>query len=165
MIRSALVALALATVVLTGGCNADDGATSERVVIKGEAFDLEIARDPGARETGLMHREAVPPGTGMVFVFPDAQVRRFWMANCLVDIDIMFLDGRGRITATHRMRVEPPQREDETDSRYLARLRGYSSRYPSQFAIELPAGSLDRLGLQIEEQIGLDLDRLRELAQ
>lgn len=135
----------------------------EAVVISGETFYLEVAADADARARGLMGRTDIPEDGGMLFVFPDSQiqVQRFWMGHCLVDIDILFLDSQGRVTATHEMKAQEPQRSDETDAAYDQRMPRYSSRYPAQFAIELKAGSLKRLGVQIEEKVELDLPRLK----
>ena len=50
------------------------------------------------------------PGTGMLFVHPDDQIRGYWMYDCLIDIDVAFLDQKGRIVAMHRMKREAPRR-------------------------------------------------------
>jgi len=163
------LAPSLAVVVaLTGGCrdlpNAD---TREIVTIEDSTFRLELAATDETRTDGLMRRDSIPEDGGMLFVFPDAQPRSFWMKNCLVDIDVMFLDGRGRITAIHRMRALPPRRDDETEFQYEARVRGdamYWSQLPAQFAIELRSGWLDRLGVAVDDRIELDLDRLKATA-
>jgi uncharacterized protein len=154
------------------GCTASNSAApskprTEKVVIGGETFELELAADPESREKGLMHRTHIPDRGGMLFVFPDNQVRTqvFWMGHCLVDMDIIFLDRRGGVTATHRMKAQPPQRPDETDDQYRARIPHYSSGYPAQFAIELQAGSLDRLNVRVNDRIALDLERLKRLAR
>lgn len=101
----------------------------------------------------------------MLFVFPRPGQQRFWMAYCLVDIDLIFLDAHGRVTAAHRMKVEPARREDESEIAYQTRLRGYPSVYPAQFAIELASGSIDRLGIRVEQKIELDVERLKALAR
>jgi uncharacterized membrane protein (UPF0127 family) len=111
-----------------------------------------------------MHRTEVPADGGMLFVFPESEVRSFWMGNCLVDIDVIFLDPRGRVTAVHRMKAQPPRRADESEADYDRRMPRYWSAYPAQFAIELKAGTLDRLGVKVEDRIDLDLDRLKRLA-
>lgn len=153
----------LLAVLLLGGCPENDGRVP--VTIEGETFRLELAADEASRTRGLMHRESIEPGTGMLFVFPDAEIRSFWMGHCLTDIDLIFLDPRGRITALHRMPKEPPQRADERDAAYRARMPHYWSGYPAQFAVELPPGSLDRLDLAVGEKIDLDVDRLKRLAR
>ena len=127
---------------------AASGALPTRTVfLGGVAYELELAADPETRERGLMGRTEIPARGGMIFAFPDDAPRAFWMKNCLTDIDIAFLDRRGVVVATHRMRAEPLRRPDETEPAYEARLRHYASRAPARFAVELRAGSLERLGL------------------
>lgn len=140
---------------------------TEKVVIKDETFELELALDDAAREKGLMDRESIPDHGGMLFVFPDSkvQVQSFWMANCLVDMDIMFLDRRGTVTAVHRMKKEPPKKPGESQEDYERRLKRYSSVYPAQFAIELKAGSLDRLNVKVDDRIALDVNRLKKMTR
>ena len=140
---------------------------TEKVVISGETFDLELSLDDQAREKGLMHRDSIPDHGGMLFVFPDSKVRvqSFWMANCLVDMDIIYLDRRGTVTAVHRMKVEPPQKPGESKDDYERRLPRYPSAYPAQFAIELKAGSLDRLNVKVDQRIALDMNRLKKMAR
>lgn len=160
-----LLGIALAAACLVSCRDPNAAPRPESVEIGGETFTLEVRRDDEGRAAGMMGWTEVPDHEGLIFVFPDAAVRRFWMKNCLIDIDVIYLDGRGRITATYTMRAETPQADDETDSAYQARLLGYSSRLPSQFAIELRAGSIDRLDLRIEQSIDLDLDRLKSTAR
>ena len=97
--------------------------------------------------------------------FPPVQahVRSFWMGYCEVDIDLIFLDSQGRVTATHRMKAEPPRGDNESEAAYRARLPSYASAYPSQFAIELRAGSLAQVNLRVEDKIPLDLRRLKRM--
>jgi uncharacterized membrane protein (UPF0127 family) len=142
-------------------------ARYETVQIGGETFELELAVTPRARAQGLMHRSEIPADGGMLFVCPPSEIRvqAFWMSNCLVDMDIIFLDPRGIITAMHHMKVEPPQHPGESLADYENRMPRYSSGYPAQFAIELRAGTLERLNLRVEDKINLDLPRLKAMAK
>jgi uncharacterized protein len=159
----------IACPVLLTSCNGStsNAAKTEIITIRGEAFTLELAIDHETRQRGLMNREDISDSGGMLFVFPDDQVgiQRFWMGYCLVDMDIIFLDPSGRVTATHRMKTGPPRGEDENETEYDARMPRYSSGYPAQFAIELKAGSLDRLQLKVDERIDLDFKRLKAMAR
>jgi uncharacterized membrane protein (UPF0127 family) len=139
----------------------------ETVVIKGERFELELAADPKSRQTGLMNRSSIPDHGGMLFVFPDSEVgmQGFWMGNCLIDMDVIFLDPHGRVTAMHTMKAQAPRRPDESEADYDRRMPRYSSAYPAQFAIELQAGTFERLGVRVDERIDLDLRRLKALAR
>lgn len=86
----------------------------------------EIARTPDERAEGLMYRDDVPDGTGMLFIFDDSQIRSFWMANTYVPLDIAYMDSSYRIVDIVQM--EPLV----TD--------GYPSSGPAMFALEVRQG-------------------------
>jgi len=166
-----LVVMLAATVLGLARCSqvrSTGAGGTESVTIKGEVFALELAADEETRRDGLMGREGLDSDGGMLFVFPDSAVRSFWMGHCLIDIDIIFLDAGGRVTATHRMKKGPPQAADETLEQYERRMHrdfSYWSGFPAQFVVELQAGSLDRLDLAVEDKIILDLPRLKAMAR
>jgi uncharacterized membrane protein (UPF0127 family) len=60
---------------------------------------LEYARTPVELERGLGNRDSLSADKGMLFVFPDQQVRCFWMKEMLIDIDIVWLDAGRKIVA------------------------------------------------------------------
>lgn len=135
----------------------------EEVVIGEETFKLEVAANEKSRAKGLMNREKIDEHGGMIFIYKRAQVRSFWMKNCLVDIDLLYLDGRGRIVSMHKLKKEPPRGENETARDYERRLKRYPSRRPAEFIIELKAGWIDRLKPKVGETIELDLPKLRQI--
>lgn len=158
----------MAMCVTVCGCQVKSKpAGTETVRIKGEEFQLRLSVDDVSRERGLKHETSIPDHGGMLFIFPDGKVgmQSFWMHECLVDMDLMFLDRRGIVTATHRMKVEPARREGESETAYQQRLRKYPSGYPAQFAIELKAGTLDRLNIRVDDRLELDLPRLKGMAR
>jgi uncharacterized membrane protein (UPF0127 family) len=140
----------------------------QKVVIAGETFGLELADTPEAREQGLMFRTVIPKRGGMLFVFPDylVRVQGFWMKNCPIDMDIIFLDSMGVVTATHHMNAMI-RKPDESEQDYETRCQqhNYSSLMPAQFAIELQSGTVDRLQVKPGNRIALELDRLKQRAR
>ncbi|MCH2133606.1 MAG: DUF192 domain-containing protein [Phycisphaerales bacterium] len=129
----------------------------------GEAWNMELAIGEAAIERGLMGREMIPPGTGMIFLFEDNRVHQFWMGHCLTDMDLVFVDGLGRITAVHEMVAEAPQEPGESEFAYHQRLAQYSSVFPVRVALEFPTGTIKRLGLAPGQATPLDIRALDDL--
>ncbi len=164
MPRFALILAVLACA--TTGCDrlrSDPDAVT--IQVGSERFTVAVANDDAARIQGLKGVTEIEPSGGMIFIFPNSQVRSVWMVDCLVDIDVMFLDPQGRVTAVHTMRVEPVRGADESRSAYEQRLRRYSSVYPARFAVELRAGTLGRLDVAVDTKIPLDLPGLKAAAR
>lgn len=57
----------------------------------------EIARRPVEIATGMMFRTNMPENTAMLFVFPDAQPRSFYMRNCVVPLSVAYIASDGSI--------------------------------------------------------------------
>jgi len=52
---------------------------------------LEVASTPAEIEFGLMKRTSLPDDHGMVFLFHPAHPVQFWMYNCLMSLDMLFV--------------------------------------------------------------------------
>jgi hypothetical protein len=162
--RACTAACLVAAASALASCEHPPREGAERVVVKGTTFWVEGAFDDPTRIRGLGGRASLPADGGMLFVFPHAQPMEFVMRDCLIDIDIAFMDDAGRVVATHTMTVEP-RRPAESDIAYEARLKRYPSRYPARFALELNAGTLARLGLNPGDVIELDAEALKKRAK
>lgn len=133
--------------------------------IAGKPFALTVSASDPSRLRGLGGVERIPDDGGMIFVFRDVQMRGFWMKDCVTDMDIVYLDHLGYVTAVHTMRKELPRGADEPIAMYEARLPRYTSVLPAQFAIELRAGRAKELGIATQAKLELDLEALRAAAQ
>ena len=151
--------------ILGCSCSSNQQATQVTIDVKGESFTFDLALNFQSRRLGLMHREKLDDGSGMLFVFPDANERSFWMKNCLFNIDLIFLDSRGTITAVHSMQTEDPKSELESEFVYENRLNHYWSNGPARFAMEFQEGTNERLGFKVNEKLDLDLTYLKSLAR
>ena len=150
------------TQVRPEGAQPNPNLPIEQVTIKDRTFNLEVARDHESRVQGLSGRSSIATDGGMLFVFPSPARQAFVMRDCLVDIDIIFLGPTGVVTATHAMKVDP-RRDGETNFEYENRIKKYSSRFAAQYAIELQAGMIEKLGVRRGEKITLDFDKLKNM--
>ena len=105
------------------------------VIFGADTVLAEVAATPDERAEGLMYREEVPDGTGMIFVFQDNQVRSFWMANTYVDLDIAYMDPSYTIVDIVAMEALV------TDS--------YPSTAPAMFGLEVRQGWFAEKGIAI----------------
>lgn len=60
---------------------------------------IEIAETEGSITQGLMHRKSMPFNQGMLFIFPDSEVRSFWMKNTIIPLDIIYVNSDLEIVA------------------------------------------------------------------
>lgn len=112
-------AAALLALVLLTGCGSDEPSVDddepqsvdERVgaVLGGVELELEVADEPAERAVGLMRRESVPAGTGMVFVFDEVVSTRFYMYDVPIPLKAVFIRDGAVVSSV----VMPPCEENE----------------------------------------------------
>ncbi len=64
---------------------------------------VQFALTPQEQARGLMHRKSMEPNDGMLFVFPKANQRSFWMRNTRIALDIAYIQPDGVIAEIHPM--------------------------------------------------------------
>lgn len=84
-------------------CAQDPLLPTTRLTVGGETITVEVADDESERQIGLMYRESLGRDAGMLFVYPDAQERRFWMKNTRVPLSIAFIGADGRVVSISDM--------------------------------------------------------------
>lgn len=53
---------------------------------------VELADNAAERAEGLMFRENLPEGEGMLFIFPSETQSSFWMKNTPISLDLIFIN-------------------------------------------------------------------------
>ena len=81
-------------------------------------INAEVAATYGTRMQGLMYREKMAPGDGMLFVFPDRDRQCMWMKNTPLPLSVAFIDEAGMILNIEDMK---PKTEDSHCSAREAR--------------------------------------------
>jgi uncharacterized protein len=112
-------------------------AGTPSVTLRGHTFSVELAATPEEQEHGLMDRRSMAADHGMLFAFPDAEPRTFWMKDTLIPLDMLFFDEAHRLV-TIRANV-PPCKADPCPT--------YASSAPARYVLELNAGAAAKLGL------------------
>ncbi|MDV2496151.1 MAG: DUF192 domain-containing protein [bacterium] len=100
---------------------------------------VEVARTFTEKVRGLQGRDGLEPGRGMLFLYPKAAPRSFWMKGVAFPIDLVFADGEGLITEV--LEDLPPCAGP------VVRCPSYRSGSPARYALELAAGQADAHGL------------------
>src|SRR5207248_822426 len=105
----------------------------------------------------------------------------FVMRDCPIDIDIIYVDGSGRVGNWHAMKADPRKEGEgevgetggdkpmsEGAKKYEDRLHRYEPSYAYQFAIELKGGTIDgKLKGKLKEgdKIDMPLEALKKHAK
>ena len=142
--RSTLPAL-FALIALTG-CSGPETTGVEALTLRpvtlpdGRQIQAELKITPDEMAHGMMFRDALPEGRGMLFVHNTPAPYRYWMSNVKVPLDIVFMDSNRRIVEISA--DTPPCTTKPADCPV------YGGHSYEQFVLELRAGEAKRLGLR-----------------
>ena len=115
--------------------------------------NAEHADDAAERGQGLMCRSDVPDGTGMLFEFSSESPQGFWMYNTYVPLDIVYLN-HAKLAVDAKSMSPCPRPKGASESEWQTQCTNESGHYrsalPARYALELPSGWLDRVGIPLE---------------
>ena len=97
---------------------------------------VEVARTSDELMRGLMFRRELGADSGMLFIFGQEDVRRFWMHNTYIPLDMVFLDAHRVVVGIEENAVPL----DETS-------RGPDA--PAQYVVEVRGGAAKQHGLGV----------------
>lgn len=109
-----------------------------------QTLDIEIADDDYSTETGLMYRTKLETNQGMLFIFPDVQMRSFYMKNTKIPLDIIYID-EDKTIVSFQKNAKPM---DETS---------LPSEAPAKYVLELNGGLSDEWQLEVGDKVSYEI--------
>ncbi len=93
---------------------------------------VETAETPGERQRGLMWRPRISNDDGMLFVYPEPDMKSFWMGHTLLDLDIAFFrEDRSLINVVEMKKYADPSVDPGDRARSIE---------PAKYVLELNYG-------------------------
>ena len=114
------------------------------IIINNSRIGLEVADTPEAIQAGLMFRPSLPDNRGMLFIFEPPKRVKFWMKNCSLSLDIIFIK-EGVVRGV--IENAPPCNSEKCAV--------YDSAITVDSVIELKGGRMDELGLKIGDRVNI----------
>lgn len=148
--RQKLLIRLILYVAIIGGLLAGDIRTaratgSDLVSIQtpsGITIKAEVADTPLKRSVGLMYRDHLKKDHGMLFFFGQPQAWNFWMKNTKIALDLIWIDGKKRVTHIER-NVPICTRSDDSCPQYRP------NSDDAMYVLEIAGGTVD--GYKIEK--------------
>jgi len=99
----------------------------------------ELAVSDEERSAGLMFRQSLPDGEGMLFIFERDEWLSFWMKNTIIPLSIAFIASDGAILEIRDM--------------WPLDLVPVNSSLPARYALEVPQGWFERVGVRVGDVV------------
>lgn len=108
-----------------------------QILVGDTPYLVEVARTPHQQSQGLMFRDTLDVGRGMLFVGQEQSGKGIWMKNTKIALDVLFFDQGG--TLVHINENTPPCTADPCPA--------YFSPVPATHILELAAGQVAAHGI------------------
>jgi uncharacterized protein len=125
-----------AILLFSTGCGAGCSHTpasrvsEPEVILRAQAGEVrvkvELARTEPERQKGLMYRQSLESGRGMLFLFEQPAPLKFWMKNTYIPLDMIFISEQKKVIGVEE-NAEPltlNPRGPDVDSQYVLEVPG-----------------------------------------
>tara|TARA_Y100000310_G_C20619856_1_gene782674 strand:+ start:706 stop:1128 length:423 start_codon:yes stop_codon:yes gene_type:complete len=109
-------------------------SATRELYINGILAEVEVAATEDTRNRGLMFRDRLIEGSGMLFLFSDSAPRSFWMKNTYIPLSIAYINESGQILNIEDM--------------IPFNMSGVRSNGPAMCALEMNRGWFSRNGIR-----------------
>lgn len=107
---------------------------------------VELALTPDQHARGLMYRQSMAADAGMLFIFPDTQIRSFWMKNTPLPLDMIFIDDDKEIVGIVENTVP-----FSTNNQMVPR--------PARYVLEVNGGFAAQYGIKAGQSVDIPIVR------
>lgn len=115
----------------------------------GSTVHVELAKTEAERSFGLMERTSLPQGRGMLFIHDRPGQYPYWMYDCKIGLDIIWMDQNHRIV---EMSPNTPPCKGASKT-----CPSYGGRETSLYALELPVGSIKAHQLAVGQVVNFSV--------
>jgi uncharacterized protein len=117
------------------------------VKVRDVRFSVEVMTSHDDRNRGLMFRDSLPEGNGMLFVHAEEAPQAYWMKNTKIPLDIIYFDKNKKLVSAQE-NVPPCSAGDKCPP--------YRSEGDAKYVLELNAGSVAKYKIQKGDIITMD---------
>ena len=115
----------------------------------GSTVHVELAKTEAERQFGLMERSSLPQGRGMLFIHDQPGRYAYWMYDCKIGLDIIWMDQAHRIV---EMSPDTPPCKGKADT-----CPNYGGHETSIYVLELPVGSIKAHQLAVGQTVNFNV--------
>lgn len=148
IIRFSCIIAAILTMLFSASCSENKCEVKTISIQKQDGsvvtLKAEMAVTDAQRQYGFMNRKHIPDGTGMLFVFENDQILRFWMKNTPSPLSIAYITSGGKIRDIFDM--TPYSLADVTSTGYV------------KYALEVPQGWYKKAGISAGDILIIDFN-------
>lgn len=111
----------------------------------GQTIRAEVEMNDLDMQKGMMYRDSLPRGRGMLFIHQTPGLYKYWMYHMTIPLDIIWMDSSRRI-----VEISPNTPPCKTKASLCP---NYGGNQTAQFVLELGAGEARRLGLSLGQTL------------
>jgi uncharacterized membrane protein (UPF0127 family) len=115
----------------------------------GSTVHVELAKTEAERNFGLMERTSLPQGRGMLFIHEEPSQYHYWMYDCKIGLDIIWMDQAHRIV---EMSPNTPPCKGAAST-----CPSYGGNATSIYVLELPVGSIKAHQLAVGQTVNFNV--------
>jgi uncharacterized membrane protein (UPF0127 family) len=110
------------------------------ITINNKTYEVEVFITDEEKETGLQGRKTLDENSGALFVYDEPQEVSFWMKDCSIPLDIIFINEEEEVISIAKGKPNSEDLHSESDVMYVLELNQDSGVNPND---EIDLSNLD----------------------